>query len=423
MATARVGRRTRSRPSTRPAKTRTTPSTCSSRSSGCSPSSRPCAAYSYKKSIGQPFLYPDNSLDLIENFLRMMFAVPSEPYEVSPTIVHALKQLLILHADHEQNCSTSTVRLVGSSDANIYASIAAGVDALWGPLHGGANQAAIEMLEMIRDNGGDVQRGGRAGQGPQRRLPPLGLRPPRVQELRPAGPHPPGHRRAGARRAQLEGLAVRHRARARAGRAHRRLLHRAQAVPQRRLLLRPHLPGDGLPHQHVPGAVRDRPPARMARALEGRRTRTRRTRSAGRARSTPGRPSASTSPSTSVDVEAIVSTTRGRRMGFVVWAVLFAAIMVVEALGPDPARSPVADVERHLPGRDASGVEPLAAVRAVALGRMALLHPGLDLLPARPRCAGSLGTRSAAGRRFTQIVQQVIVPHRRVLRACSSRRS
>ncbi|HVJ97630.1 MAG TPA: citrate/2-methylcitrate synthase, partial [Acidimicrobiia bacterium] len=78
------------------------------------------AAYSYKKSIGQPFLYPDNSLDLIENFMRMMFAVPSEPYEVSDTVVHALKQLLILHADHEQNCSTSTVRLVGSSDANIY---------------------------------------------------------------------------------------------------------------------------------------------------------------------------------------------------------------------------------------------------------------------------------------------------------------
>ena len=115
------------------------------------------AAYSYKKSIGQPFLYPDNSLDLIENFMRMMFAVPTEPYEASPTVVHALKQLLILHADHEQNCSTSTVRLVGSSDANIYASIAAGINALWGPLHGGANQAAIEMLEWIRDNGGDVR--------------------------------------------------------------------------------------------------------------------------------------------------------------------------------------------------------------------------------------------------------------------------
>jgi citrate synthase len=115
------------------------------------------AAYSYKKSIGQPFLYPDNSLDLIENFMRMMFAVPSEPYAVSDTVVHALKQLLILHADHEQNCSTSTVRLVGSSDANIYASIAAGINALWGPLHGGANQAAVEMLESIRDDGGSVQ--------------------------------------------------------------------------------------------------------------------------------------------------------------------------------------------------------------------------------------------------------------------------
>ena len=87
------------------------------------------AAYSYKKSIGQPFLYPDNRLDLIENFLTMMFAVPSEPYAVSPTVVHALKQLLILHADHEQNCSTSTVRMVGSSDANLFASIAAGINA------------------------------------------------------------------------------------------------------------------------------------------------------------------------------------------------------------------------------------------------------------------------------------------------------
>jgi citrate synthase len=124
------------------------------------------AAYSYKKSIGQPFLYPDNSLDLIENFLRMMFAVPSEQYEVSPTVVHALKQLLILHADHEQNCSTSTVRLVGSADANIYASIAAGIDALWGPLHGGANQQAIETLERIRDDGGDVRAAVRKAKDP-----------------------------------------------------------------------------------------------------------------------------------------------------------------------------------------------------------------------------------------------------------------
>jgi len=114
------------------------------------------AAYAYKRSIGQPLLYPDNRLDLIENFLTMMFAVPSEPYEASPTMVHAMKVLLILHADHEQNCSTSTVRLAGSSEANLFASVAAGINALWGPLHGGANQAVIEMLERIREDGGDI---------------------------------------------------------------------------------------------------------------------------------------------------------------------------------------------------------------------------------------------------------------------------
>src|SRR5262245_17680877 len=115
------------------------------------------AAYAYKRSIGQPLLYPNNKLDLIENFLTMMFAVPSEPYVVSPTAVHAMKVLLILHADHEQNCSTSTVRLAGSSEANLFASIAAGINALWGPLHGGANQAVIEMLEEIRDSDTDLQ--------------------------------------------------------------------------------------------------------------------------------------------------------------------------------------------------------------------------------------------------------------------------
>jgi citrate synthase len=115
------------------------------------------AAYSYKRSIGQPLLYPDNELDLIENFLTMMFAVPSENYVVTPTMVHAMKVLLILHADHEQNCSTSTVRLAGSSDANLFASVAAGINALWGPLHGGANQAVIEMLEKIQSEGGDLK--------------------------------------------------------------------------------------------------------------------------------------------------------------------------------------------------------------------------------------------------------------------------
>ena len=114
------------------------------------------AAYAYKKSVGQPFLYPDNSLTLVENFLRMTFGFPAEPYEVDPEVVRALDLLLILHADHEQNCSTSTVRLVGSSQANLFTSISGGINALWGPLHGGANQAVLEMLEKIRQAEGDV---------------------------------------------------------------------------------------------------------------------------------------------------------------------------------------------------------------------------------------------------------------------------
>ena len=114
------------------------------------------AAYAYKKSVGQPFLYPDNSLSLTENFLRMTFGFPAEPYDLDPELVKALDLLLILHADHEQNCSTSTVRLVGSSQANLFASISAGINALFGPLHGGANQSVLEMLEGIQNDGGDV---------------------------------------------------------------------------------------------------------------------------------------------------------------------------------------------------------------------------------------------------------------------------
>ena len=114
------------------------------------------AAYAYKKSVGQPFLYPDNSLSLTENFLRMTFGFPAEPYDLDPDLVKALDLLLILHADHEQNCSTSTVRLVGSSQANLFASISAGINALFGPLHGGANQSVLEMLEGIKADGGDV---------------------------------------------------------------------------------------------------------------------------------------------------------------------------------------------------------------------------------------------------------------------------
>ncbi|MCC8929274.1 MAG: citrate synthase [Rhodococcus sp. (in: high G+C Gram-positive bacteria)] len=114
------------------------------------------AAYAYKKSVGQPFLYPDNSKSLVENFLRMTFGFPAEPYEIDPEIVKALDMLLILHADHEQNCSTSTVRLVGSSNANLFTSISGGINALWGPLHGGANQAVLEMLDQIKADGGDA---------------------------------------------------------------------------------------------------------------------------------------------------------------------------------------------------------------------------------------------------------------------------
>ena len=115
------------------------------------------AAFSYKKSIGQPFIYPTNSLDYCSNFLKMMFAVPAEEYQLDPEVARALDLLLILHADHEQNCSTSTVRLVGSSRANLYASVSAGISALWGPLHGGANQEVVEMLQEIKDSGMDVK--------------------------------------------------------------------------------------------------------------------------------------------------------------------------------------------------------------------------------------------------------------------------
>ena len=114
------------------------------------------AAYAYKKSVGQPFLYPNNSLGYVENFMRMTFGVPAEEYELNPVVVRAIDQLFILHADHEQNCSTSTVRLVGSSHANMFASVSAGINALFGPLHGGANQAVLEMLENIHASGGGV---------------------------------------------------------------------------------------------------------------------------------------------------------------------------------------------------------------------------------------------------------------------------
>jgi len=116
------------------------------------------AAQCYKHNMGHPTCYPANSLSYTENFLYMMFGLPTEDYEIDPIIDDAINKLLILHADHEQNCSTSTVRIVGSSQANLYSSISAGISALWGPLHGGANQAVIEMLEQIKADGGDLQK-------------------------------------------------------------------------------------------------------------------------------------------------------------------------------------------------------------------------------------------------------------------------
>ena len=143
------------------------------------------AAMAYKYSIGQPFVYPQNDLDYTENFLRMCFAVPAEEYKVNPVLAHAMDRIFILHADHEQNASTSTVRLAGSSGANPFACIAAGIACLWGPAHGGANEAALKMLREI----GTVDRIPeyvKRAKDKNDSLPPDGLRPSRLQELRSA---------------------------------------------------------------------------------------------------------------------------------------------------------------------------------------------------------------------------------------------
>ena len=116
------------------------------------------AAFSYKKSVGQPFVYPKDELSYCENFLNMMFSVPAESYEIDPEIVRSLELMLILHSDHEQNCSASTVRVVGSTMANVYASVASGILALWGPLHGGANQQAVQMLQQIYEDGANISK-------------------------------------------------------------------------------------------------------------------------------------------------------------------------------------------------------------------------------------------------------------------------
>ena len=224
------------------------------------------SAYAYKKSIGQPFIYPNNELDLIENFLTMMFSVPSG-LRGEPVVVGTLK-LLILHADHEQNCSTSTVRLVGSSEVNIYAAIGAGINALWGPLHGGANQKVIEMLEDIAADRDDINKYVAMAKDPNSDFRLSGLRASCLQELRPRA-HPQGDVRRGAHRARAPRPPALPRARARSGGVERRVLRGAQALSERRLLLGPHLPGDGLPHADVHRPVRDRPAPRLDRALGG----------------------------------------------------------------------------------------------------------------------------------------------------------
>ena len=159
------------------------------------------AAMAYKYSLGQPFVYPRNELDYAANFLHMCFAVPGEDYEVNPVLARAMDRIFILHADHEQNASTSTVRLAGSSGANPFACIAAGIACLWGPAHGGANEAALEHAGGDR-HGRPHSRIHRARQGQERSVPPDGLRPPRLQELRSARQGHAEDRARGAGRAR-----------------------------------------------------------------------------------------------------------------------------------------------------------------------------------------------------------------------------
>ncbi len=196
------------------------------------------AAFAYRHAVGLPYAYPNNELSYAGNFLNMMWKAVELEYQPDPILEHALDVLLILHADHEQNCSTNAMRAVGSAHADPYSAAAAAAAALYGPLHGGANEQVLRMLDEIgsvdRPPSADHQAGGRGG----------------VQGHRPEPS--PGDR-----------------GRARAGRARGRLLRAPPALPERGLLLGHHLPGDGLPGRDVPGAVRDRPHAGLARPVAG----------------------------------------------------------------------------------------------------------------------------------------------------------
>ena len=224
------------------------------------------AAAAHRFSVGMPFVYPDNSLDFAPNFLSMLWKVAEPRFEADPVLARALDVLFILHADHEQNCSTTAMRVVGSSHSDPYSATAAAAAALYGPRHGGANEAVIRMLTEIGsiDNVPGLHRLGEGGIG----RPPPGLRPPRLQELRPPGQD---HQEDGRRGVRDHGQepAARHRPQARGDRPQRRVLHVAPALPQRRLLLRPHLPGHGFPARDVPRPLRHPPHGRLAGALAG----------------------------------------------------------------------------------------------------------------------------------------------------------
>ena len=227
------------------------------------------AAMAYKYHIGQPFVYPKNDLSFAANFLHMCFAVPCEEYKVNPVLARAMDRIFILHADHEQNASTSTVRLAGSSGANPFACIAAGIACLWGPAHGGANEAALNMLSEI----GHVDRipefiARAKDKNDPFRLMGFGHRVYKNYDPRAKIMQKTTHEVLGE-------LGVKDDPDARRGdgagedRAHRRIFHREEALPQHRLLFRHHAEGARLPDHHVHRAVRRRPHGRLDRAVEG----------------------------------------------------------------------------------------------------------------------------------------------------------
>ena len=225
------------------------------------------AAMAYKYSVGQPFMYPDNSLDYASNFLRMCFAVPCEEYKANPVLARAMDRIFTLHADHEQNASTSTVRLAGSTGANPFACIAAGIACLWGPAHGGANEAALKMLGEI----GTVDRIPeyiKRSKDPNDSFRLMGFGHRVYKNYDPRAKLMQKTCYEVLERARHQGSAARCRHGAGKDRAPRRLLRLEEALSECRLLLGHHAARDGLPHHHVHGAVRFGPHRRLDRAVE-----------------------------------------------------------------------------------------------------------------------------------------------------------